>query len=209
MSVPLLRGKFWFNSKCFQDSNSSLLENRIQNINNNQTNIIILFIITIGIASYIYWDIHTQNIIYSTAILFYDNITSFFHFDGSDNISSSSSSNSSSSISSNNTSRTVTPSNYHNSVLDTSTPTPIPQIEIDINTLISKTEIPEDSIILENNNNHLTFKTPDNKLFLLERSTSPSGSVTHFKYELDKNNNYSKTEILTIQSDRRLESSHP
>ena len=134
----------------------------------------------------------------STAILLKDNIYSFFHFDGpdSDNISSNSNSSSSNSNSSNDSSRTATPldSNNRDSILERN----ILNKEIDVNTLMSKTEIPEDSIILESNGNSLTFKTPDNKLFILERSVSPQGSINHFKYELDKPKNYSKTEILTI-----------
>jgi len=169
---------------------------------NNNRNTIILLLITLGIASYIYWDIKTQSILYSTAVLYYDNIISFFHLDGAappsegggNDTSSSSSSNSS--ISSNESSRTTTPSNPKTSILDTTAP--ILNKEIDVNTLMSKTEIPLDSRILESDGNSLTFKTPDNKLFILERSTSPQGSVNHFKYELDRPNNYSKTEILTI-----------
>jgi hypothetical protein len=65
--------------------------------------------------------------------------------------------------------------------------------------------IPEDSRFLELGRDQLLVVTPDNRLFLTDRSTSPLGSITYTRYELDRNNNFSRTEIFTTYPDNRFD----
>jgi hypothetical protein len=52
----------------------------------------------------------------------------------------------------------------------------------------------------------LLIATPDNRIFLTDRSTSPLGSITNTRYELDRNNNFSRTEIFTTYPENRFNS---
>jgi hypothetical protein len=77
-------------------------------------------------------------------------------------------------------------------------------MEEEIIPIFTPRPIPEDSRYLETGPNQLLIVTPDNRIFVTDRSTSPLGSTTNIRFELDRNNNLSRTEILTNYPENRF-----
>lgn len=51
----------------------------------------------------------------------------------------------------------------------------------------------------------MIIATPDNRLIITDRTRSPLGSITSTRFELDRNNNFSRTEILTNYPENRFD----
>jgi len=176
----------------------------------NKTYIIALILISIG--SYLYWDIYTQNIIYSGTTLLYDKLISFFLDTDDDSLSSSSvSSASSSSLDSN---RTITQSDFNTHLRSEpalsggggSSTASITNVRTDETVpIFPPISIPDGSRILNTDPDQLIIVTPDNRLIITDRSSSPLGSFTSTRFELDRNNNFSRTEILTNYPENRFD----
>jgi len=70
--------------------------------------------------------------------------------------------------------------------------------------------LPDDSRVLnigasQPEANQLLIVTSDNRVILTDRSRSPLGSITSTRFELDRNNNFSRTEILTNYPENRFD----
>lgn len=150
----------------------------------NKGKIICITIIGIGICAYIYWDIYTQGIIYSTVYSIYNNFISS-NDDGDDTASSSDYSSDSSSSSEVSNAPSYSSSTTLVSFTDLVQSNTIVENNIRFMFWDYNVEIPAGSRIILSEQNNLIYSTPDNRLINFSRAIFPDGGIFITRHEVN------------------------
>lgn len=150
----------------------------------NKGKIICITIIGIGICAYIYWDIYTQGIIYSTVYSIYNNFISS-NDDGNDTASSSDYSSDSSSSSEVSNAPSYSSSTTLVSFTDLVQSNTIVENNIRFMFWDYNVEIPAGSRIILSEQNNLIYSTPDNRFINFSRAIFPDGGIFTTRHEVN------------------------